>query len=120
MDAGPKTALPGPADQRAIEVEPAQQDRFIGEHHQHQPQRRITWTDKLGQSCGKDCASLWVEQIVQQSLPEGYLFTELRCLRSSCRHGSLLVPSEASDQASQAEIPQVCCSDELKDGEGDH
>lgn len=35
--AGAETALPGPTDQRAIEVEPTQKDRLIGEHHQHQP-----------------------------------------------------------------------------------
>lgn len=45
-DTGAKTALPGPTDERAIEVEPAEQDRLIGEHHEHQPQRRITWTDE--------------------------------------------------------------------------
>src|SRR5713226_7173125 len=102
------TPVTGPADQRAIEVEPVQQDHLIGEHHQQQPQWRIAWTDKLWQSRGKDCASLRVEQIAQQPLPEGCPFTELRRLRSRCRRGGLLFPPEAGDQASQAEISQVC------------
>ncbi len=119
-DACTKSALPGLTDQIAIEVEPTQKDRLIGKHHQHQPQWRITWTDKWWQSRGKDGTSLRVEQIVQQSLPEGDPFTELRRLRSRCRHGGLLVPPEAGDQASQAEIPQVCRPNELTHGEGDH
>src|SRR5215471_12814384 len=50
-DAGTETALPGPTDQVTIEVEPTQQDRLIGEHHQYQAQHRIAWIDKLWQRC---------------------------------------------------------------------
>jgi hypothetical protein len=120
MYADTKSALPGPTDQGAIEVKPAQKDCLIGKHHQYQPQWSIARTDKLWQSRGKDCASFRVEQIVQESLPEGYSFTKLRRLRSKCRSVGLLVPLEASEQASQAEIPQVCRPDKLTDGESDN
>src|SRR5581483_10084144 len=46
-------ALPCPANQIAIEVQPGQQDSFIGQHHQAQPNGRIARIDELGQDGSK-------------------------------------------------------------------
>ena len=81
---------PSLTDYITVEVEPAQQDRIIGEHHQYQPQLRITWL----MNGGKDHTSRRVEQIVEQSLPEGDPFTKVHQLRSRYRHRCLLVLPE--------------------------
>src|SRR6266704_3734449 len=101
-------------------MKPNQQDSFIGKQHQHQPCSRVAWIDKLWQSRSKDRTCLRVQQIAQKSLPESDQFTDVCRLRSRICQAGLFARLETDDQASQAKISKICCTGELKDGEGNH
>ncbi len=117
---GAKSALPSPTDNIAIEVEPAQQDNLIGEHHQHQPQWRVTWTDKRWQNRSKDRASLGLKRLF--SSPCLKATHSPRCLTwgAGVVTSACLFLLKLAIRLRRPRYPQVCCPGELPDGEGDH
>src|SRR6267154_3252332 len=90
----------GPADHISVEVQPNQHDGFVRGHHQHQSQRRIRRAHELRQRRRKDRARFGVEQVIDESLPQGDKIGHWAKRLVRLDRGILLVPTQgASDGA---------------------
>src|SRR6267378_1303386 len=98
------TAPFGPADHISVEVQPNQQDGFVRGHHQYQSQRRIRRAHELRQRRRKDRARFGVEQVIDQSLPQGDSVSHrVKCL-ARLERGILLAPTQGPSDGADTQI----------------